>query len=464
MKVVSGTSMPDQTIGPSGRRTDTPRRTSRLMDTSQIDKARSDHPDGEPSRRGRLARWGRRALIIAALVTMLLLALRWWMPTSEKQLAAFDAVRAVRDEDNAALIYAELLQGEEVPPEAWVSKVAPLMDNLMDPMSLRELNAAGRKLRELELSEGISDPNAARLIGLRPWKSAECPGLKLWLDRHRRRIDRLQEAACKPSCYFPASPASGRMGLFDIPVEVFRQNAFLLRYAANHDFGEGNVDEGLAKCVSLLSLGRHLRAQPTANCLSTSIGCEAMALHRLAVFVVEEQPTDRHLQDLALCCQDSSDEWEVLRQDINRVRRIFAGLLEDRRPLRMRMGTWFYSVLDKGRDRLEERRGELYHRMLSERRGLRLLIELRRFKERTGQWPDSLDQIAASVPPEALLDPSGNGPYAYRRIEGGFSLHSVGPNRIDEGGQHKEKGPDDWPIWPPRGRTLKAEPRDANGV
>jgi hypothetical protein len=299
---------------------------------------------------------------------------------------------------------------------------------------------------------------------LQPWKSVECPELKQWLDKHRRRVDRLQEAACKPSCYFPVSPTSDHMNLFDVPLGALRQNILLLRYAANNDFGEGDVDGGLAKYDSLLSIARHLRAQAAAHCLSTGIACEAMALHRLAEFVVEGHPADRHLQGLALRCQDLKDEWQSLRRDINHVWDIRSGLLEDRRLLRIRVSILYYRIRHNDRGWLEDRTAELYHRMLSERRGLRILIELRRCKDRTGQWPKSLEEIAPSLPPEALIDPSGNGPYAYRLTERGFSLYSIGSNRLDEKGQNRSSGPDDWPIWPPRGRNPEAKQEDAGGV
>jgi hypothetical protein len=431
---------------------------------SEISKTKSDTPDRELQWRGRLMRWGKRMIVVSLLFATILLTFCWLTPAPEKQLAAFDAARAVPDEDNAALIYAELLQGEEVPLADWVSKMAPLLNALMDPMSLQESNAASRELRELELSEGISDPNAARVIGSRPWKSADCPELKQWLDKHQNRIGKLQEAARKPSCQFPVSPTSGRMSLFDVPVGVFRQNALLLMRAANNDFGEGDIDGGLAKCQSLLSIGRHFREQPSTHCLSSGIACEAMALHRLAEFVVEGHPTDRHLRDLAVQCQNLNDEWELLRRDISRIRDIFSGLLDDRRPIRFRVSMWYYRVRHNDKGWLEDRIGQLYHRMLSEQRGLRILIELRRFKDQTGQWPESLDQIASSLPPKALIDPSSDGPYVYRLSEHGFSLYSVGPNHIDEKGQNRSNGPDDWPIWPPRGRSPEPKQNSAVGV
>ncbi len=412
-----------------------------------------DTPNHKLRPRDRLTRWGRRITVAAALLVAIFLGVRWLVPTPEEQLAAFDAARAVPDEDNAALTYAELLTGEQVPPSKLATAVARIAAAIRDPVSVQESRALSGGLLELPLADGISDPNAAKTVGLRPWRSAECPELKQWLDTHRKRIGRLQEAARKPSCYFPVSPTSGRMNLLDVPLGVLKQNILLLRYAANNDFGEGDIDGGLAKCDSLLSIGRHFCAQPGAYCLLSGVACETIALNRLVEFVVEDSPTDRQLQDFAVCCQNLDDRWESLRRDINHVRGVFAGLLKDQRPIRFRVTMWYGRIRRNDKGWLEDRTGELYHRMLSERRGLRILIEMRRVKDRTGQWPKSLDEIAPLLPPEALIDPSGNGPYAYRLAEHGFSLYSIGPNRIDEKGQNSSNGPDDWPIWPPRGRN-----------
>jgi hypothetical protein len=423
-----------------------------------------DTPSHVSRPRNRLIRWGRRIAVVAVLLAVVLFGVHWLVPVPEERLAALDAARTVPDEDNAALIYAELLTGEQVAPSELATAVARIEAAVRNPVSVQESRALSSELLELRPAEGISDPNAAMTVALRPWKSAECPELKQWLDKHRRRVDRLQEAARKPSCYFPVSPTAERMNLFDVPLGALRQNILLLRYAANNDFGEGDIDSGLAKCDSLLSIGRHFRMQPAAHCLSAGIACEAIALHCLAEFVVTGGPADRHLRSLTVRCQDLNDEWRSLRRDISRVRDIRLSLLGDRRPLRIRLSMLYYRIRHHDGGWLEDRMAELYHRMLSERRGLRILIELRRFNDRTGQWPKSLDEIAPSLPPQALIDPTNGGPYVYRLSGHGFLLYSIGANRIDEKGQHRDSGPDDWPIWPPRGRTPEPKQEDANSV
>ena len=55
---------------------------------------------------------------MALAVLVVALVVNGLRPTAEEALAAFDAARAVPNEDNVALIYAELLRGEEVSPTA----------------------------------------------------------------------------------------------------------------------------------------------------------------------------------------------------------------------------------------------------------------------------------------------------------------------------------------------------------
>jgi hypothetical protein len=328
-----------------------------------------------------------------------------------------------------------------------------------DPVFAQEGRALRRKLRELELSEGVSDPNTAQTVGLHPWRSVDCPELRTWLDRHRNRIDRLQEAARKPACCFPLHATPGRLSVLDVPLGTLKQNAFLLMCAANNDFGEGNAAEGIAKCQALISMGRHLREQPSVSCLQMGIACEATPLHRLMEFVVEGSATEKHLRELATECERTYRDWESLRRDINRVRDALSRLLHDERPIRFRMYMSYRRVCYGDHGWLEDRTHELYRRLLSERRGLRILIELRQFKDRTGEWPESLERIASALPSAVLTDPLSGGPYVYKRSGGGFSLYSTGLNRIDQGGRHKWDGPDDWPLWPPRGRVVEVQPR-----
>lgn len=342
--------------------------------------------------------------------------------------------------------------------------LVPLVEATTDPVSLHEYGMNDRRLVALEPPKGLLDPNDEEITLWLPWTSAEYPELRQWLDTHRNRIDRLMDATAKPACCFPLAPKPGRMGLFDVPLGAFRQHAHLLRRDANNDMAEGRIAAGLAKYRAIVSMGRHLETQPAAAHLSSGIACEAIGLHHLIEFVVTGPATEQDLNTLAIDNSDLQDQWKSLSPDISRVRAVFARGLEDRRRPDFRLYQWYRSVR-YGEDGWHgDRTGELYRRVLCERRAINVLIELRRFRNRTGHWPDQLEEIAPSVDPAALIDPQNGGPNVYQRIEEGFRLYSTGPNGKDENGEHTWNGPDDWPIWPRRGGPKTPKPEDVNDV
>ena len=423
-----------------------------------------EHDKPQPEDVGRS--WRRRIALAILVILALALAVNFLCPTREEELAAIDAARAVADEDNAAWIYAKLLQGEEVPPtQSKLNAVlVPIMEATTDPVSLHEYGMNDRRLVELELPKGLLDPNDEDLTLWMPWTSAKYRGLRQWLDMHRHRINRLMEAAAKPACCYPLAPKPGRMGLFDVPLGAIRQYAHLLRRDANNDMAEGRTPAGLVKYRAIVSMGRHLETQPAAAHLSTGIACEAIGLHHLIEFVVTGPATEEDLNALAIDNSDLLDQWRLLHRDISRVRSVFARALEDRRRPDFRLYQWYRSVRYGEDGWHADRVGELHHRVLCERRAINVLVELRRFKNRTGRWPNGLNEIALSVDPLALVDPQNGGPYVYQRNEEGFRLYSTGPNGNDENGRHAWNGPNDWPIWPRRGGPRLSKPEDVNDV
>jgi len=408
-----------------------------------------EKPSQERKRTNRRSRY--KPVAIAGLgVLASLLILRAILPTAQKQLAAIDEARAVRDEDNAALIYAELLRGAQVPPDDLGSTLVPFMEAMMDPVSLQQGRVLNRKLVELEPPEEVLDPNDEDVTFSQSWESTEYPELRQWLDQHQDRIERLLEAARKPACHFPLRPEPNDMGLLDVPLSALRQNASLLLRVANNDMGEGNIAAGLAKYQALTSIGRHFQTQPSEYVLLTGIVWEAVGLHHLAEFIATGPATDRHLDALATEAGDLEDRWESVSQNVSHVRDVLARTLKDRRRLDIRIYTAYRRIRYKeeawtGRARA----GDLYRRVLCERRGHHILIALRRFKNETGDWPNRLEETASTLAPLALIDPQNGDAYVYRRTEDGFRLYSKGPNGKNENGRRWARGPDDWPIWPP---------------
>ncbi len=368
------------------------------------------------------------------------------------------------DEGNAALIYAELLRGEEVAVSDKDRALLSVLEYALDPVSLLESNMNGRKFVQLALPDGLLDPNDDEFTLRTPWRSADHPELRQWLDTHRDRIGRLLTAARKPACYFPLVPEPNRMGLFDVPTGALGQCVCLLRRDANNDIAEGRMGAALVKYQAMISMGRHFEAQPSAEHLSNGIACESCALRHLIVSIVTGVATESDLDHFAIDGAHLVDRWKSVRKGINQVRNAFARGLEDHRLRRFRLYQWYKSLRFGDKGWFEDIHRKSYHRLLCERRAATIVIALRRFKNRTGHWPDGLAEIASSLNPLALIDPQNGGSYVYERTPEAFRLHSTGPNGRDESGRHAWKGPDDWPIWPPPGGRETTKHSDANDV
>jgi len=101
-----------------------------------------------------------------------------------------------------------------------------------------------------------------------------------------------------------------------------------------------------------------------------------------------------------------------------------------------------------------------YLRMIAEKRGSLLIVALRLYKNETGRWPESLDEISDLVEVETLIDPINGDSFVYKLTPENFTLYSKGKNNIDKGGEHDtvfdpnsyemKVNVDDWLFWPPR--------------
>jgi hypothetical protein len=99
---------------------------------------------------------------------------------------------------------------------------------------------------------------------------------------------------------------------------------------------------------------------------------------------------------------------------------------------------------------------KLYTNRASKRRGTLIIIALRRYKNKHGNWPNSLDDIKGLTSPDVLIDPIDGGPFVYRRADDDFVLYSKGKDNIDNNGDYF----DDLLIWPSRYDKYKEESDD----
>jgi hypothetical protein len=108
---------------------------------------------------------------------------------------------------------------------------------------------------------------------------------------------------------------------------------------------------------------------------------------------------------------------------------------------------------------------ETYLRAITQQRGGRLIVALRRYKNKNGNWPVSLDDVRFFASEEIFVDPVNGGSYIYKLTGGNFTLYSKGKNGIDDGGRrdfwYEKTGADDLLIWSSKSSRAKEE-RTAN--
>jgi hypothetical protein len=110
---------------------------------------------------------------------------------------------------------------------------------------------------------------------------------------------------------------------------------------------------------------------------------------------------------------------------------------------------------------------DLYLREDSSKRGSLLLIALRRYKDKNGVWPESLDDIKSLSNEKNFIDPVNDQSFAYKLIGDSFTLYSKGENGIDDNGERFfeyssdanqiKKTADDIKIW-----SLKKYPKKSS--
>jgi hypothetical protein len=450
--------------------------------------------------------WLSVAAVVIALIIWVFLPEEdeGWRPyTFDEELAALEAKYAVPDEENAAIIYSQLLE---------------------------DYNKA-------VFEPNFVDPNLEDLIREEPWLSKDHPEAAQWIQQHKDTIAKLIEAAKIEQCRFPIN--ADVISFVDIMDRFgpMRKWVHLLISAANNDIAEGRIDQALEKHIAVLQMAKHLYQQPTLIDLLVGAALEALSTDQLKRFVVTGDATEEHLsiieQALAEIKHDWSYDWPRvldgeklfvknfwrLFYEVNpagkiRLTRSLANTIREKwyqeveeelittywRKRPMKASTilrWFYmpstphkagAIIDAAYERYyamaepdfewQKRPREFsitsiklnyrymvemqlyimepsfytihntYIRIIAQQRGARLTIALRRYKNKTGNWPQSLDEIKPLAPAEIFVDPINGGSFVYKLTDGNFTLYSKGKNNIDEDGKYKD-GADDWLIWPP---------------
>jgi hypothetical protein len=94
------------------------------------------------------------------------------------------------------------------------------------------------------------------------------------------------------------------------------------------------------------------------------------------------------------------------------------------------------------------------------RNATRLLYEISAYRDRTGRYPQSLDDLPAEVRQACATDPFSGKPFVYKLADGQPLLYSVADNGRDDGGRHdetwgKKNEAFDYIFWPGQPRQAK---------
>lgn len=79
---------------------------------------------------------------------------------------------------------------------------------------------------------------------------------------------------------------------------------------------------------------------------------------------------------------------------------------------------------------IHQRQSEYMARMNT----LKIVCALQIYKERTGRYPETLEQLVPDIQKELPPDPFTGKDYKYRQEDGGFVVYSAGPNQKDDDG------------------------------
>jgi hypothetical protein len=446
--------------------------------------------------------WLSVGAVIIALVIWVFLPedTEGWRPyTFDEELAALEAKYTVPDEENAAIIYNQLLESSDTDsnhPE-FFSK------------STRE-----------------------------PWHAKDHPELAQWLKQQQNTIEILLQISQYEKCRFPIYVSPLDLDKHMPHLSHMRKWAYLLMCSANNDIAESRPDKAFEKVKTVLQMAKHQFQQPTMVDTLVGIALEALAIRQFNQFVVTGAATEEHLSAIEEALAEIKNDWSYDLPRILECEKLlaknFCGMFYAINPegnvrfnpcvakscgrnvddlvttywhkRGMKAGTilfWFYmpstpqkakEIIDAEYERLYvmakpdygwQKKAEkptkmlrlnyrylverlvgilgpayykihdLYLRLIADKRGSRIIIALRRYKNKNDNWPESLNDVKPLAPAEIFVDPINSSSFVYKTTEENFTLYSKGKNNIDEDGK------DDYLIWPMKSHKAEKESTDA---
>jgi hypothetical protein len=335
-----------------------------------------------------------------------------------RQLAAMEVLRGVPDGDNAAMLYRDI----------------------------------ARQWRDLPSNPpGVAD-EAVVLVRTQPWRDNEYPKLAGWLRDHQDLIAQLRKATQVRECRVSIWNDLAKTAEWSLYGSALSWMTVLL-WATCNDLGEGRLDSAIKNWQSLNGLARHLCQQPSLCHRVFAILVESQVFLSLSPFVVNAPDcSDDRLTAIDSILLPVEDTWGKDAAQIARVEKLLGLKRTGYMPLVERIKSRIRpdpSLTPPGLKGNMEYIDRFSARRLAQRRGMSILIALRRCRNATGRWPASLDELRTALPGETLTDPRTERPFAYALTDPGFTLTAVTPYTAETLRGEPEAIDGDWHIWPP---------------
>ena len=361
------------------------------------------------------------ALVIFLIITVTLIN-RHRILSPEEKLAAMDAARAIPDSENAALVYAKLLSNFVTITSLSDLAIIPASPSILENILIDfETDIVSKDYPAFELS----------LTHNQPWSRKQNPLVAEWINDQAWRINILMEASRLPNCRFLLCCPVNEYSWQDMLINIcLWRSLILLEQAAYFDLGEGQAEDAMHKAKAMIRISRHLRQHPTEFELRLSLRIETDGLNILNQWLMTCEPVQQDVNTLRDFCGQFYDQWESIRHLIELpMKHIHTMLRMEDRWNRLRNGNWA-AVLDIHQNEydLSSDTIELYHDVLRQRRIHRILLELRTFKNHTGQWPTHIRQIVSALPDEVIQEIYRLNPYTHFLADDSFILFNLHPD------------------------------------
>ena len=421
-----------------------------------------------------------------------------WKPfTFDAELAALEEKNKIPDEENAAVIYNQLLTDYN--------------KSDFDPNCL---------------DDEFTDCQTSKTF----WHKKDYPQVAKWIKNHENTINELIKASEFEKCKFDLTSKSLLLDNMKM-MSASRQWVQLLSRAANNDVAERRIDQGLNKYYCVLQMGKHLCQQSSLVEILVGITLKSLAIERFNNFVIAGNPDKKQLDVIEQKINEVKYDWQsdlpkVLDYEKLLFKNLFGNLYEVNAKGQFRFTRnpenltkvlfpdsnqippqnyfqkklvkaksvlyWFFAPstpqeFSKTTDAAYQKNYEmadpnydwskkppdinfssyvknlssniklnykhvvnmetsitesiyynihdLYLRQESGKNSALLLIAIRRYKDKNGVWPENLDEIKGLTNEENFIDPVNDQFFVYKLTGDSFILYGKGKNGIDDNGE-----------------------------